>query len=336
MIELHEIRRRGIVASCCFAAIFVNAMTAGKTAAQAWKPAREVTIVVGTGAGGGQDAAARALQRMLTERKLVEVPIAVVNKPGGGGALGWTFLNQHAGDGHYLQIANPLLVTNHLMGRAVVSPADITPISTLLEAATALSVRADSPLKSGADLAERLKKDSSSLSVSVGSSLGYTNHISIALITKAAGGDVRRIKAVVFQGSGEAMTALLGGHVDMIVTDASNTVPHLAAGRIRVLGVAAPQRLGGPLAAIPTWREQGLDAQVTTWRMLAGPRGMTPPQVAYWEGVVAALVRTEEWKKDLERNVFEDLHLGSEESRKYLRAQSDLFRGILSELGLAK
>ena len=321
-----------------WAAATLLAMSAVSEAvyAQAWKPSREITIVVGTGAGGGQDAAARAMQRMMTERKIVESPITVLNKPGGGGAIGWTFLNQHAGDAHYLQIANPLLVTNHIMGRAVVSHADVTPLATLLAAATAISVKADSPLRSGADLAERLKKDASSLSVSVGSSLGYTNHISVALITKTAGGDIRKIKAVIFQGSGEAMTALLGGHVDMIVTDASNTVPHLAAGRIRVLGVAAPRRLGGALASIPTWKEQGLDAQVSTWRMVAGPRGMTPPQIAYWENAMRTLVATEEWKKDLERNVFEDMYLNSEDSRKFLRAQTDLFRGILTELGLAK
>lgn len=304
--------------------------------AQAWKLSRDITIVVGTAPGGGQDAAARALQRMMTERKIVESPITVINKPGGGGAIGWTFLNQHAGDAHYLQIANPLLVTNHIMGRAVVSHADVTPLATLLAATTAISVKADSPIKNGADLAERLKKDASSLSVSVGSSLGYTNHISVALITRAAGGDIRKIKAVVFQGSGEAMTALLGGHVDMIVTDASNSVPHLATGRIRVLGVASPRRLSGALAAIPTWKEQGIDVQVSTWRMVAGPRGMTSPQIAYWENAMRTLVATDEWKKDLERNLFEDMYLNSEDSRKFLRTQTDLFRGILTELGLAK
>lgn len=311
-------------------------VSAGTAAAQGWKPTREVTIVVGTGAGGGQDAAARTLQRMMTERKIVDVPLNVVNRPGGGGAVGWAFINQHAGDGHYLQIANPLLLTNHIMGRATVSHADITPLAGLVSAYSAVSVRSDSPIRNGADLVERMKKDSSALSVSVGSSLGYTNHISIALITKAAGGDVRKIKAVVFPGSGAAVTALLGGHVDMIVTDASNTLQHLETGQIRVLGVLAPQRLGGPLAAVPTWREQGVDAVVNTWRMVAGPRGMTRPQIEYWENAVAALVRTDLWKADVERNHFEQMFLRSEESRRFLKAQHDLLYGVLADLGLAK
>ncbi|MGZ8230660.1 MAG: tripartite tricarboxylate transporter substrate binding protein [Burkholderiales bacterium] len=309
---------------------------AAQAASGDWKPTREVTIVVGTGPGGGQDAAARSLQRMLTQLKLVDVPIAVVNKPGGGGAVGWTFLNQHAGDAHFLQIANPLLITNALMGRAVVTYNDVTPVATLFTSSTALSVRPDSAFRAGRDLADRLKQDSSSVSASVGSSLGYTNHIAIALLAKAAGGDPKKVKAVVFQGSGEAMTALLGGHVDLINTDASNVIPHRQAGKMRVLGVSSAIRLSGGLADVPTWREQGYDVLVSTWRMLAGPRGMTQAQSAYWETVMARLVQTDEWKKELERNVFEPNFMKGDQTRPYLQAQSDQFRAVLTELGLAK
>ena len=301
-----------------------------------WKPTKEVTIVVGTAPGGGQDAAARTMQKLLTQLKLVDVPITVANKPGGGGAVGWAFLNQHAGDAHFLQIANPLLITNALMGRAVVTYNDITPIAMLFTSSTALSVRPDAAISSGKDLAARLKQDSSSLSASVGSSLGYTNHIAVALLAKAAGGDPKKVKAVIFQGSGEAMTALLGGHVDMINTDASNVIPQRQAGKMRVLGVSAASRVGGGLADVPTWREQGYDVVVSTWRMLAGPKGMTPAQSAYWENVMARVVQSEEWKADLERNVFEPNFMKGEETRPYLKAQSDQFRAALTELGLAK
>jgi putative tricarboxylic transport membrane protein len=301
-----------------------------------WKPAREVTLVVGTGVGGGQDAAARTLQKMLIQLRLVDVPVTVVNKPGGGGLVAWTFLNQHAGDGHFLQIANPLLITNNVMGRAPLTYNDVTPLAALFTSSIAVSVRADSPLRSGKDLAERLKQDSASVSASVGSNLGYTNHIALALIAKAAGGDPRKLKAVVFQGSGEAMTALLGGHIDVIATDASNVIPHLQTGKIRVLGVTAPARLHGALAQVPTWKEQGYDAAVSTWRMLTGPRGMTPAQIAYWEGVMTKLVQTDEWKKDLEHNVFEPNFMKSQEVKPYLKGQTDQFRAVLTDLSLAK
>ncbi len=318
------------------AALLLASPVAANAAGAEWKPTKEVTIIVGTAPGGGQDAAARTMQKLLTQLKLVDVPITVANKPGGGGAVGWAFLNQHAGDAHFLQIANPLLITNALMGRTVLTYNDVTPIAMLFTSSTALSVRPDSPISSGKDLASRLKQDSSALSASVGSSLGYTNHIAVALLAKAAGGDPKKVKAVVFQGSGEAMTALLGGHVDMINTDASNVIPQRQAGKMRVLGVSAANRVGGGLADVPTWREQGYDVVVSTWRMLAGPKGMTPAQSAYWEGVMTRLVQSDEWKQDLERNVFEPNFMKGDETRPYLKAQADQFRGVLTELGLAK
>ncbi len=334
-VQRKQNRSRRAAASL-IAAVSLGMCASAGAATPEWKPTKEVTIIVGTGPGGGQDAAARTLQKMLIEHKLVDVPITVINKPGGGGAVAWTFLNQHAGDAHFLQIANPLLLTNQLMGRTALTYNDVTPIAMLFTASTALSVLASSPLRSGKDLADRFKRDSASVSASVGSSLGYTNHMAVALIAKAAGGDPKKVKAVVFQGSGEAMTALLGGHVDLINTDASNVIPHRQAGRIRVLGVTAPKRLPGALADVPTWREQGYDAVVSTWRMLAGPRGMTPAQIEYWESVLARLVQTDAWKKDLERNVFEPNFMKSDEVKPYLKAQSDQFRAILTELGLVK
>ena len=313
----------------------VIASPAGSAALE-WKPEKNVDIIVGTGPGGGQDKSARTLQRILQEKRLIAVAATVVNKPGGGGAVGWTYLNQHAGDAHYLEVGNPTLLTNQIVGRSALSYADVTPIAMLFSESVAFSVREESPIKSGRDLIERLRKDAGSVSVSVGSSLGSTNHIAIAAVAKASGGDPRRLKAVVFQGGGEAITALLGGHVDLIASAANNVVGHVAAGKLRVIAVAAPQRLGGSLAVVPTWREQGVDTVVTNWRMVAGAKSMTQPQLAYWEGVFARLVDTDEWKKDLEQNVFENTFMTSQKTSDYLKSQYHSFKAALAEVGMAK
>lgn len=309
---------------------------AGVAAAADWQPDKNVEIIVGTGPGGGQDKTARTLQRILQERQLLKVPATVVNKPGGGGTVGWTYINQHAGDGHYLEIGNSTLLTNHLIGRSTVSYTDLTPIAMLLAESVALSVRADSPIKSGKDLLERLKKDPSAVSVSVGSSLGGVNHIAAALVARAAGGDPKRMKTVVFQGGGEAMTALLGGHIDLVSSAANNVLPHLAAGRLRVLGITAPQRLGGVLASVPTWKELGVDAVATNWRMIAGAKNLSPAQVAYWEEAFGRLAEAPEWKKDLATNDFEPLFMKGEALKRYLREQNDAFRTALTALDLVK
>ena len=323
-------RKLSITFACVAASLI-----AGPAAAQ-WKPEKNIEIIVGTGPGGGQDKTARTVQHLLTDKRFIEAPVTVVNKPGGGGAVGWAYLNQHAGDAHYAVIGTTTLLTSQIIGRSPVGFTDITPLAMLLSESVALSVRQESPLVTGKDLVERLKKDASSVSASIGSSVGGPNHIAFALIAKAAGGDVKKLKTVVFQGGGEAITATLGGHVDLISSAANNVIPHLAAGKMRVLGIAAPQRLGGVFAKVPTWKEQGIDVQITNWRMLAGPKGLTAAQIAYWDGALAKLVKSDEWKKDLDNNVFENTYMNSDETRRYLKAQYDQFHAALSEVGLAK
>ncbi len=305
-------------------------------AAAEWQPDKPVEIIVGTGVGGGQDKSARTVQKILHERRLVEMPVTVVNKPGGGGAVGWTYLNQHAGEGNIIYVGNPTLLTNHIVGRSPINYTHITPLAILLSESVAISVLPDSPLKTGKDLLARLKQDAALVSVAVGSSLGSTNHIAMALLAKAAGGDARRLKTVVFQGGGEAITALLGGHIDVNSSAANNVVAHKEAKRLRVLGVASPKRLGGVLADVPTWQEQGVDALVTNWRMVAGPKGMTAAQIAYWDRVLARLAQTPEWKQDLATNLLEDTYRGSAATERYLRAEYEQFRAALAEVGLAK
>ena len=118
----------------------------GAAAATAeWKPDRPIEIIVGTGVGGGQDKSARTVQRILQEKKLVEQTVTVVNKPGGGGAVGYTYLNQHAGEGNIIYVGNPTLLTNHIIGRSPVNYTHVTPLAILLSESVAVSVRSESP-----------------------------------------------------------------------------------------------------------------------------------------------------------------------------------------------
>ena len=92
----------------------------GWAQAPAWKPDKAMEIVIGTSPGGPQDRQGRLLQRVLQERKLVDQPVTVVNKPGGGGAVGLAYVAQHAGDGHFMQIVAQPLLSNHIAGRSKV------------------------------------------------------------------------------------------------------------------------------------------------------------------------------------------------------------------------
>jgi putative tricarboxylic transport membrane protein len=147
---------------------------------------------------------------------------------------------------------------------------------------------------------------------------------------------VKKLKVVVFGSGGESMTALLGGHVALVVTPSANAIPHLKSGKMRVLAIASPARLEGALAVVPTWKEQGEDIIVANWRPVIGPKGLTAQQVAYWEEVFARVTRSEEWKTEVARSGSVSHYMNGRELSAYFDQQYAQFRAVLGDLGLAK
>ena len=301
----------------------------------AWAPDRAVEIVLNTAPGSGPDRTARTLQKIWQDQRFLGVSTTVSNRPGGGGAIAYTYLNQKAGDGHFISIASSSLVTNNVMGRGP-GHMDVTVIARLYGEYIAVAVRPDSKLKSGRDMIELLKQDPGALSFGIATSLGNSNHQAVALALRASGIDVRKTKNVVFQSGGNAITALLGGHVDVVPASVSSWVARLQAGEIRLLAVAAPQRMTGAIAHIPTWREQGVNAVVSNWRGIVGPRGLAPSQVVFWEGATRKAIAADDWKRELEQLLLSDEFLASREFQKYLDEQHGEIRALLAELELIK
>jgi len=311
-------------------------LLAGAAHAQAWKPFKHVELVSGSTAGAASDGVLRAVERLLQEKKLVEVTTAVVNKPGGGGTIGWTYLSQQPPDGHYLTLLIGNLVSNYITGSSTLSHNDFTCAAQIFSEVTAVAVRADSPLRSAKDLLAKLKADPASLSVAVGTAFGGSGHIALALAAKGAGGDPKKMRAVVFQGVSQGFAALYGGHIDIVANPHSSFAAPLKEGRVRVLAVAAPQRLGGEFAQVPTWKELGIDSAVEAFRAIAGPRGMGAPQVAYWEGALRRMVETPEWKQLVDNRSWVDRFAGAEGCKAAFKTQYDQMHIGLQELGLAK
>jgi putative tricarboxylic transport membrane protein len=304
--------------------------------AQGWTPQKNVEIVVGSAPGGSNDRTGRFVERMLREHKLVNTSVTVVNKPGGGTQVAFAYVNQHQGDGHILLIGTTALLTSHITGQGKLYYADFTPIASLFNDYTVYAVNAASQISNGKDLLARLKKDPNSVATGFATALGSHQHIAASLLLKAIGRSGRDLKAVAFKGSAEAVTALLGGHLDLVTTAAGNAAPHVAAGRMRVVAVGAPKRLAGSLADVPTWRELGVDVVIGGWRAIMGPKGLSQAQVAYWEGVLRKATQVPEWRADLEKNYWSDEFLGSAEFGKELVKDYAEMKAVLSDLGLAK
>ena len=301
----------------------------------AWRPDKNVEIVVGSAAGGGVDATARLLQRVWQVANLLPTSTTVLNRPGGGGAVSWVYMNQHPGDAHYVNVSPTNLVTNRITGAHELNHTDVTALAMLFHEYAAFAVRSDSPLKTAGDLFARLRAAPESVAVGL-PSIGNVFHLGIARTTRSAGGDPRKLRLVVFNSSGQSLTALLGGHIDLVPTAPANVISYVKAGTLRVLAIAAPARLPGDLANVPTLRELGVDIVVTNWRAMVGPKGMTAAQVAYWDGVFAQTLRHDEWTRDIARNLRDGNFLLSADTAKFFAAQNDESRQALADIGLAK
>ena len=310
-------------------------LAAGAQAQTAWKPERPVELIAMNAPGGGSDRTLRIMSRIMQQTQLVPVAVNVVNKPGGGGTVAYNYLNTHPGDAHYLQLASKSLLTNHIAGNGP-SYTEFTPIAFLFGEYISVTVKPDSPLKSGREIIERLKKDPGALTFGIATSLGNPNHQAIATPLREAGIDIKKLKTVIFPSGGAASTAMMGGHVDIVPITAAFAASMARQGQVRVLAVTSPARLPDVLAGVPTWREQGYDVIVSNWRSMVGPRGMTPHQVAYWEQAFQRFVESEEWKKELETNFWASEYMRSAETRKYMEQDNAQVRAFLAELGLAK
>lgn len=317
------------------AGVAALALCAGPVTAQEWKPGKVVELVVGSAPGGSPDVMARLVQSIFQSSGLI-VNSAVVNKPGGANTVGWAYLNQHAGDAHFIATYSPTLLANRIMGTTHLSYADFTPLNILAREYVVFGVRAESPIVSLKDLTERLKKEPTSVSFAFAAARGNHNHIVLGMYLKSIGVDPKVAKAVVYPGGGPALTAVLGGHVDVYVASPRSLFPLQKEGRARVLAMSSAQREAGSLAELVTFKEQGADAVFFTWRGFMAPKGLKPAEIAYWDGVFARLAQSEEWKKDTEKQFWNADYLLSADTRKHLDRENELVRGILTDLGLAK
>ena len=312
-------------------------LLAGSAGAQsAWKPERNVEIISGTAAGGAVDKANRTVQRIWQDKKILDVTSSVVNKPGGGNTIAWNYINQHAGDGHYVSIAPYTILTNKIIGMSPLSYTAFTPIALLFDEYITVSVRADSPIKNAQDMIERLRKDPSSLSIAVASALGNHIHVGIAKPLKTAGVDIKKLKVVAFKSSGDSVAALLGGHIDVVSSTTPNVLGQLQAGKIRVIAITSATRLSGPLAGVATWKEQGVNIEFNASQGAIGPKGLAAPQLAFWENAFLRLSQSDEWKKELEASNWQSNYRNSQDTARYYEREYAEMKAVLGELGLVR
>jgi putative tricarboxylic transport membrane protein len=300
-----------------------------------WQPHQNVALIVPSTAGGSLDHVGRTIQRMWDQQKLLPTSSTIVNMGGAGHALAYNFLTARAGNPLFLSITSSNLHVSHINGRYPLSYRDFTPVAVMLTEYIAIAVRADSPLKTGKDLVEALREDPRKYSLAISSAVGGTHHISFGLPLQSGKVDMNKTRLVAFTSTGEGVTALLGGHVDVLSGGTVQIAPHVASGRMRVLAVSSPKRMTGVLASAPTWPEQGYKGALENWRGVIGAKGITPAQIAYWDGVFGKIAASPEFKEQADKNQWEISYKNSAETAKFFASEYADLKSVMDFLGLS-
>jgi putative tricarboxylic transport membrane protein len=302
-------------------------------------PQKAITVVAPSGAGGGWDLTARSFAKVLGETKLVEQPLTVENKPGGGGAVFMAeYATQHVENNDMLFVNSPPIIINNLKkeGNSPYGYQNTTPLAQLTKDFGAIVVKADSKFTDLKSLLEEVKKDPSKLTFAGGSAPGSMDHLISILPAYKFGVDPTKVKYVSYDGGGEAITALLGGNADVIGTDASSVKEFLKAGKVRVLAVTSTERLTGDFQDVPTAFEQGVEAEFTIWRGVFGPEKMFEEAKAYWVNAIDKLIQTPEWQTEVETQGWEMEYKNADDFKTFLEEQEAQVTQLLEALGMQK
>jgi putative tricarboxylic transport membrane protein len=292
----------------------------------------DLRIIAPAKPGGGWDQTARSLAEVMAAGGAKGV--TVENVPGAGGTVGLAqLIDQEKGKPNVLMVNGLVMIGAILTNQSPVNLSMTTPIARLTGEYEVIVVPAASEIKTLADLAAKIKADAGSVAIG-GGSAGGTDHILAGLVVKSAGGDVTKLNYVPFSGGGEALAAILGGHVVAGISGLSEWSGQIASGELRALGISAPERQAG--IDIPTLKEQGLDVVLANWRAIVAPPGLDDAQRKALLGVVDAAVKSEGWKKVLADKKWTDLYLPGDDFAKLLTEETALTTEVLKSVGLVQ
>lgn len=299
-----------------------------------WRPTHEVELVAGTPAGGGQDRPARALLKVLEANGLIDVPVRLTNIAGRGGGNAWDYLAQHPGNPHVLAINSPTIITNHQLGESKFDDRALTPLANLYTEYIAFLVRADSPLRSGADLLSQLGNNTGRLTIAMATAIGNINHMALAQLTRHAGGDPQALNLHVFDSARYAVADVMTGKAEVAAITAVSAVPELESRGLRALAVSAPQRLHKLYADTPTWTELGVHCVIGTWRGVIGAHGISVEQTAFWNTALQTATASAAWNAELDNHYWANTYTDSAATLQMMTHERSVMGTLLRDLGL--
>lgn len=292
-------------------------------------PTKEITMIVPYTPGGSTDLVARFLAEPL-EKELGR-PVVVVNKPGGGGAVGWQLLAAARPDGYTFGYTTKALMIQKYTMAVGLDYKRLTNVAKLVSSLGVIAVGNDAPWRSLEAFLAAARANPGKLRVG-NSGAGATWHLFAAAIEDAA---KVKFTHVPYDGGNPAVVALAGGHIEAVTMDLGTILPLLPTHRIRMLAVNADERLSR-FADVPTLREQHLSLQWDHWTGLAAPAG-TPREAV--DKVAAALKKvtgTERWREFVDRYAFLPTFLGPEQLGAVLDREDTQIATVVQRIGLRR
>jgi tripartite-type tricarboxylate transporter receptor subunit TctC len=263
-------------------------------------PTKAVTIICPWSAGGGSDRIVRLIANELEEE--FGKPFVVLNKPGGGGAVGHTAGAYAKPDGYTLTFVTQELATLHWLGFAKVNYENFEYIIQVNEDPAGVVVRKDAPWHTINDLLEDIKVNPGKYKFSGSGPASVWDLSRVGMLDKA-GISPSNVLWVPTDGAAPALVELLGGHVDVITCSIAEVSPQIKAGEVRALAVMSDERLS-EFPEVPTLKEQGIDWSSGTWRGLAAPKGTSKEIINIIYQKMLKVVNKENFIDFMEKNGF--------------------------------
>jgi putative tricarboxylic transport membrane protein len=317
-------------------AVIAGALALPAAAPAAWEPKGQLECIAPSNPGGGWDTICRTSAAVLQKSGITKDTMYVTNMPGGSGAVAIAnVITKRKGDTNLLVAASNSLTLTIAMKRTAHTFNDVIPLAQVGAEMGGFFVKADSPYKTLTDLANALKKDPKAASFAGGSAPGSLDHIKAAVFAKAIGVDATKVSYVPFQGGGEAMTSLLGGHTNVAALDLSEAAGQLEAKKIRCLGVLSEKR-STKFKDIPTSYEQNVKASFPIWRGLYMAPGVPADAVKFWSGAIQKMTATADWNTNRERLGWEPVYKFGDDFGKFVKDETASMQSLLKELGFLK
>jgi tripartite-type tricarboxylate transporter receptor subunit TctC len=293
-------------------------------------PSKKIELVVAFEPGGDSDTFGRAVAQY--GEKYVGQTIFVTNRTGGAGAIGFNYGAKAKPDGYVLTLAvTTLTIAPHITKGYPVTIKDYEPLALLSVVPSCISVPKDSKYKDIKDVIKDAKARPGKVRLGTAGT-GSPWHLSGAALGKAAGVN---LSFVPYKGAGPAITALMGNHIDTVITSAAEIYPHVQSGKLRSLAMVADKRFPA-MPNVPTTVEMGIAADVVAWRGVVAPKGTPKPIVDHLIAAITKMSKDPDFLKFM-KSIGVDIDLVAGDAFGKWMAKKDKDYGELAKMaGLAK